>query len=576
MQLNNAVNEKDIHTRKGTGHLSLVNQILKLCDEKSSMKDLLIEISKLLLILLKRSSIELCIKEKNWCYCSEIDLADPESPRFFRISTPGCKLAGNEGNAGSGLRLTCNESLKKMFLSRTESGSFVTGNIRKDINLVCEGTTISQQVFSDGAYPFSSLVCIPLEINSEHIGFLQIRDEKEDSFSRYDVLFFEQIAQLLDFVLLKYMNQFALNERVKELTCLYNLTKISENEKSSLEEMLQQIVELIPPAWQFPHHTASRICIDGRSFQTANFRDSIFRQASDIVTNNKNRGCVEVVFVGEKIPACDDPFLDEEQKLLNTISHHIELIIARFEVEKEKAQLQEQLRHADRLATIGQLSAGVAHELNEPLNNILGLAELMEQSQGLTSPAAGDIKEIKALSLHAREIIKKLMLFARQVPPQKLRVNLNQIIEDGLYLLESRCASSGIELIRSLSPTLPEITADSSQLTQVLINLVVNAIQAMPGGGKLTIATAADKEQVVLMVQDTGIGMSEEVKKQIFLPFFTTKDIDKGTGLGLSVVHGIVTSHGGKITVESTPGEGAQFEIRLPLKNPRRSDKDRK
>ena len=139
------------------------------------------------------------------------------------------------------------------------------------------------------------------------------------------------------------------------------------------------------------------------------------------------------------------------------------------------------------------------------------------------------------------------MLFARQTPPTKTRVNLNTVITEGLYLVEARCAKEGVELVRRLEPDLPDIIADPSQLHQVLVNLVVNAVQAMPGGGTLTIRTGRSDGHVALVVEDTGCGMTEEVRRQIFIPFFTTKDVSEGTGLGLSVVHGIVSAHGGTI-----------------------------
>ena len=135
------------------------------------------------------------------------------------------------------------------------------------------------------------------------------------------------------------------------------------------------------------------------------------------------------------------------------------------------------------------------------------------------------------------------MAFARQLPPKKVRANLNEIVSEGLLFLESRCAKAGIRLVRRLAANLPQITLDPDQMNQVLVNLVVNAIQAMPEGGTLTIETSATDEEVCLGVTDTGAGMSKETEKQIFLPFFSTKDVDEGTGLGLAVVHGIVTSH---------------------------------
>jgi signal transduction histidine kinase len=159
------------------------------------------------------------------------------------------------------------------------------------------------------------------------------------------------------------------------------------------------------------------------------------------------------------------------------------------------------------------------------------------------------------------------------MPLQKMPVKLNQVVEEGLHFLESRCTKAGIELVRTLEPDLPEISADPSQLQQVLVNLVVNAIQASPSGGKLTIETHGGPDYVSLAVIDTGTGMSEEVKSKIFTPFFTTKDVDEGTGLGLAVVHGIVTSHRGIIHVESEAGRGSRFEVRLPVNNSGKAEK---
>ncbi len=359
-----------------------------------------------------------------------------------------------------------------------------------------------------------------------------------------------------------------LHERVKELTCLYSLAKLIERPGISLEEILESIVKLIPPAWLYPEIAASRITLDERSYSTPNFREGEQKQLADIVVAGELRGSVEVVYTEKKPELDEGPFLKEERSLIDAIAREVALIVERKQTEEDKERLQDQLRHADRLATIGQLSAGIAHELNEPIGSILGFAQLVKKYPELSEQAIQDIEKITKASLHAREVVKKLMLFARQMPPQKTRVNLNQVIEEGLYFLESRCVKEGIKVMRSLSPNLPEIIADQAQMTQVLVNIVVNAIQAMPDGGKLTIRTNASDRFVSLTVEDTGVGMSEKVVRQIFLPFFTTKDVGQGTGLGLPVVHGIVTSHNGSINVDSKVGQGTKFEIQLPIAEP--------
>lgn len=360
----------------------------------------------------------------------------------------------------------------------------------------------------------------------------------------------------------------ALRERVKELTCLYGIAQIAGQPGLSLAEILRAIVELLPPAWQYPEITSARVILDESCYPTQGFRDGHRKQTADIVVNDTRRGAIEVVYAEEKPELDEGPFLEEERNLIDAIARQVALIVERKQVEEDRSRLEDQLRHADRLATIGMLAAGVAHEMNEPVGNILGFAQLAKRCPGLPEPARHDLQKIEAASLHTREIIKKLLVFARQMPPQKVRVDLNQVVEEGLCFFESRCAKEGVELVRSLAPDLPKVLADPAQLNQVLVNLVVNALQAMPEGGKLTVETRARRGQVLLIVEDTGTGMGEEVLERIFVPFFTTKDIGQGTGLGLPVAHGIVTSHGGSLKVESEVGRGTRFEIPLPVAGP--------
>jgi signal transduction histidine kinase len=239
-------------------------------------------------------------------------------------------------------------------------------------------------------------------------------------------------------------------------------------------------------------------------------------------------------------------------------------IIAKREALATKRNLERQLQHADRLAKIGQFAAGVAHELNEPLANILGFAQLAVQAPGLPDQASRDLDNIIKSALHSREVIKKLMIFGRQVPLQKTLVDLNQVIRDTLYFIEMSASRGRVEVRTELAANLPPIMADAQHMKQVMVNLVVNAIHAMPDGGALTIQTQSFRNDVYLLVSDTGVGMTRDVRRQIFSPFFTTKDVDQGTGLGLAVVHGIVTAHGGVIEVESEPGSGTRFEITFP------------
>jgi signal transduction histidine kinase len=357
-----------------------------------------------------------------------------------------------------------------------------------------------------------------------------------------------------------------LRERVKELTCLYKAVQIATAQSDApIGEVLQGIAELIPPAWQYPEITVGRVVMDDQSYETRGFRETPYKQAADIVVRGKVRGFIEVVYVEETPVLHEGPFLREERNLIDALAREISGIMERHQARLEKADLEEQLRHADRLATLGQLAAGVAHELNEPLGNILGFAQLAEKAPGVPEGVMADLKKIVSACLHSREIIHKLKLSARQMPPQRQATDLNEIITERLLFIESRCIKNGIEIIRRLDPTLPLIVADPSQLHQVLINLMVNAVQAMPDGGRLTIRTGVTGNTVTLGVEDTGVGISDEALNKIFHPFFTTKDADQGTGLGLSVVDDIVKSHGGEITAESELGKGTSFTVRFPM-----------
>jgi len=366
----------------------------------------------------------------------------------------------------------------------------------------------------------------------------------------------------------------ALAERVKELTCLYGIAQIAGEPGISLEEVLQRIVELLPPAWQYPEIAVARIILDGIAYTTPGFRECNQMQTAEIIVGGASRGIVEVVYVEEKPDLDEGPFLKEERSLIDAVAGQVALVIERRQAEEDKLKLYAQLRHADRLATIGMLAAGVAHELNEPLGNILGFAQLAKKCPGVPVSAKEDIEKIETASLQARDIIQKLLVFARQRPPKKAQVNLNQVVEDSLFFFEARCVKEGVELIRILSPNLPEITADPAQLNQVLVNLVVNALQSICGTGRITVETQFCDSSVHLIVADTGVGMSEKVLEQIFVPFFTTKDVGQGTGLGLPVVHGIVTAHGGSIDVESKIGHGTRFEIRLPIGKPQDTEEN--
>lgn len=410
-----------------------------------------------------------------------------------------------------------------------------------------------------------STVIVPVDGSRRRLGLVQFESPVVGFFSPVLIDRCERLTQVFGLAVDHRNLQVALRERVKELTCLYDIVRLIARVDSPLDEVLQQVVDLMPPGWLYPEAATARIVLDDRSYETEGADRMVRSLKADILVDQVKHGFVEIGYTEERPTVDEGPFLLEERHLLDTIARELAFTIEQRTHAEEKRNLQVQLRHADRLATLGQLAAGVAHELNEPLASIVGFAQLAAKQPGVPADAARDMNKIVSAAMHARGIIRELLVFAREARPVKITFSLNKLIRDGLFFLESRFVKAGITLSCDLDSDLPDITADRSQLLQVLTNLVVNSVQAMPDGGRLTIRTSRRDGFVHLSIEDTGCGMDEKTLKGIFHPFFTTKDIDQGTGLGLSVVHGIVASHDGRIDVASRPGEGSQFSIRLPI-----------
>ncbi len=351
---------------------------------------------------------------------------------------------------------------------------------------------------------------------------------------------------------------------------MYGIAQVAGQPSLTLDETLQGIVDLLPAAWQYPGLATACITLDGRAFASPRFQRGSRVISADFAVNGTRRGRVEVVYAdrgnGESDLLFDDaPFLDEERHLIDGVARELTAIIGRKLAEEEAERLQQQIRHADRLATIGELAAGVAHELNEPLGNILGFAQLAGRAPGLGDETRRDLERIVSASLYAREIIKKLMFFSRQTPAQKDDVDVNKVVDDVMSLLQPRCEKGAVSVVVEQAMPPPLVRGDAAQLQQVLVNLVVNAVQAMPEGGTLRVWTTTGEGKVRVALEDTGVGIPPENLGRVFMPFFTTKDVGEGTGLGLAVVHGIVALHGGSARVESEVGRGTRFEVELPL-----------
>jgi two-component system NtrC family sensor kinase len=218
-----------------------------------------------------------------------------------------------------------------------------------------------------------------------------------------------------------------------------------------------------------------------------------------------------------------------------------------------------------RLAAIGELAAGVAHEINNPLFAILGLTEFLLEESEPGSQAHRRLVLIQESGLEIKEIVRALLDFARENAEERRVVPLEDAVRSTLDLVRRTNAHKGIELVETYDGTGAAVHASPNQLKHAVLNLIANARQAVPNGGTVRVDVHRDGDSVVTSVSDDGPGISPEVRDRIFEPFFTTKRLSGGTGLGLSVSLGIAQSHGGTLSVSSEPGAGATFTLRLPL-----------
>ncbi len=226
---------------------------------------------------------------------------------------------------------------------------------------------------------------------------------------------------------------------------------------------------------------------------------------------------------------------------------------------------QKNMMQQEKLMSIGRLSAGIAHEINNPLTTIMTSSMLLQEDTDPEDPIYGELETISKEALRCRNIVKSLLDFARQSQPVKKSLSINQIVKDTLFLVRKQAAFNDIKIHADLFDDLPPAYIDKDQIQQALINLALNAIEATKAGGEITFSTKnhPKTKRIHISIQDNGSGISKENLNKIFDPFFTTRET--GTGLGLAITHGIIEQHGGKITVQSTLDKGSLFTIILPL-----------
>ena len=258
-------------------------------------------------------------------------------------------------------------------------------------------------------------------------------------------------------------------------------------------------------------------------------------------------------------------------KELQLHKHHVEEFNKKLEVmiaeKTQELQLsQQKLRQTEKMAAVGQLASGFAHEINNPMTVILGFSQFVAGQVKEDNLFYMPLKSIESEAERCKKLIQSLLTFSRVSKTNEEMLDINKSIENALSLAEVKTKMGNINIEKDLDPKLPNIMADSSQIQQIVINLCNNAADAMPQGGTIKVSTGQNAGYLEIIISDTGMGIAKEVIGKIFDPFFTTKEVGKGTGLGLSLCYEIVQKYKGEIAVESELKKGTSFIIRLPLK----------
>ena len=564
----------------------------------------------------------------------------------------------------------------------------------------------------------------PSEIPAEKADFALFKEHNDRLIEKLD----RKVCQLEESERALQKRTYGLNKRLKELNCLYGISKLVEKPGISFGEIAQGVVDLIPPALEYPEIICARAFLDGQEFRTEDFRETPWKQACDIIAINDRVGALEVYYLGKRSERDEGLFLKEERDLIIAIAGELGRITARIhaeeafqeaheklelsfkrrsealqesearyrtfaenlpgivyrisirenrvhflndmlpvmtgfkeaelekgdtcsigpfilaedrdkvtstirtavedktsfdvdyrfihkngdikwcreigrailgtdgkplyidgiifditgrkQMEEEKAELEEQLRQAQRMEAMGTLAGGIAHEFNNILWIISANAEFALNILPEGNKVCKNLQRIEKACFRASDLVKQILSFSRQEKQAPRPSDIRPVVKETLKFIRSSLPTT-IEIKLEIPSQLGMVRVDPTQIHQVITNLCANAFDAMrKEGGELEVSLAdteleqntlplplglAPGRYVRMRVKDTGLGMDQVVMKRIFEPFFTTKPVGKGTGMGLSVVHGIVQSYHGDITVDSEPGKGAVFDVFLPV-----------
>lgn len=354
-----------------------------------------------------------------------------------------------------------------------------------------------------------------------------------------------------------------LTERIKELTCLYEVTTIINQHELTIEDAFAAISTTLKDAFHYSDKAIVEIKSDEIYFCTDDTIEKTIFFKDHLLIENKIVGEIKIHYPAEHFTEND--FLDDEKKLLKKICNEVSIFLEKKDNQVKEAQLKRSAERVDRLSILGEITAGIAHELNTPMGNILGFAELIKQ-QNKNKQIDSDISKIINAAIYSREIVKNLMFFSCEMPQNKSVFSVKPIVTQVLSLLGPNFNKGSINYKVSFEDDTFKAQIDTIQFTQVLFNVLLNAIYVSPPKSEIHINVYSTDTDFVIEIKDNGPGIDEEIKHKIFEPFFTTKPIGEGTGLGLSVVHGIIKSHRGTIEAFDNQPTGTLFRIKLPLK----------
>ncbi len=368
-----------------------------------------------------------------------------------------------------------------------------------------------------------------------------------------------------------------LGERVKELNCLYGISRLFENGYRTLGEVMQAVADLIPPAWQYPEDTCARIKLKDAEYKTSNFKETEWQQRQDILIEGRLFGTLEVNYLVKKPDSDEGPFLSEERHLIRVIAERLGLIIER-ENAKTHLEMMYKLEHElrEKLQTEMKMRADLTrkliHELKTPLTALIATSQLLydETRDEKTGRLARNIyngannmnRRIEELHDVTRAEMGQLKINLKKLDIERL---LNSVLEETRPLAKQLGMKVEIELGGRLS----EINADPDRIRQVLMNLINNAMKYAREGKKITVMVEQKSAEILFEVRDYGPGISQERQGTLFEPGYQVayqETSTGGLGIGLSLCKMLVELHGGKIWARSSPGKGSSFFFTLPIK----------